>query len=97
MNIEFCNAKLKYDTEHANETFEWEHVIKTDRISTTKPIGIHAKNKIGLPPKRGVIVSRRNRKKRHKLKPYDLLRMKKERLFHSSYPLYKGAAAAYNG
>lgn len=100
IRIEFCRGKLKYDTEHANETFEWEHVLRT---TTAKPISIESKNETTSLPKRGIIVPNTRRKKTHKRKTRKSKKIEAKQstrtsdLFHDSYPFYKKLAQPFDG
>lgn len=108
VRIEFCRAKLKYNTEHANETFEWIHVARNVSTSTAKAITLVPKNGTAASlPKRGIIVPNGRRSHRHKKKRKNKhlrsKRIKKNRaarsqyVFHDSFPIIKRESDIYNG
>ncbi|XP_026331434.1 uncharacterized protein LOC113238806 isoform X1 [Hyposmocoma kahamanoa] len=66
IRIEFCRAKLKYDTEHANDTFEWVHVLRNDNTSAFTTIALYLVNETAFKEPN----TRRHHHHRHKKRKY---------------------------
>lgn len=101
IRVEFCRAKLKYDTEHANETFDWIHIFRnvSTSTSTTKSIALYPKNETASLPKRGNIISN-TRRKRHRQMRRNHLKKRKDTTkygFHDTFPAYKKMSSVYDG
>lgn len=104
IRTEFCRAKLKYDTEHANETFEWVHVLRNDSTTTAKAITVVPQNETASLPKRGIIVPNTRRSHKHKKRKHHRTKkirrehpLRTRHVFHDSYPSFKRMPQPYIG